>query len=68
MNEPMQEKKIVEIASLKRIALFLEGLKLGRGGNIQPLGNYDLEQLWYVINYLQGDGNYACPEFEKYKQ
>jgi len=57
----------VEVESLKRIALFLEGMKTGRGGNIQPLGTNDLEQLWNAISFLQGDVRYKCQAYEKAK-
>ena len=39
--------------SLNRIAIFIEGIKIGKGGNILPLGNNDLEQLWEAIVFLQ---------------
>ena len=57
MNEAKTQisKKNVEVSSLKSIAIFLEGLKQGRGGNLLPLGNNDLEQLWNAIAFLQGD-------------
>lgn len=35
--------------SLRKIAIYLEGIKHGRGGNVYPLGNQDLEVLWKVI-------------------
>ena len=57
MNEEKTQisKKNVEVGSLKNIAIFLEGVKQGRGGNLLPLGNNDLEQLWNAIAFLQGD-------------
>lgn len=54
-EKSVSEKKYIEVDSLKNIALFMEGVKLGRGGNIQPLGTFDLEQLWNAISYIQGD-------------
>ena len=59
------EKTNVEVESLKRIALFLEGVKFGRQGNIQPLGNFDLEQLWNAVHFLQGGVNYECKELDE---
>ena len=50
----------VEVSSLKNIAIFLEGVKQGRGGNLLPLGNNDLEQLWNAIAFLQGDERFEC--------
>ena len=57
MNEAKTQisKKNVEVSSLKNIAIFLEGVKQGRGGNLLPLGNNDLEQLWNTIAFLRGD-------------
>lgn len=37
--------------ALRRIAIFLEGLRLGKG-NLLPLGTMDLEILWDAITYL----------------
>ena len=65
-TQSMQETRNVNIESLKRIAIFMEGVKQGRGGNINPLGTIDLEELWSVIKYLQGDLRYTCAEFDKY--
>ena len=53
-------KTSIELNSLKSIAIFLEGVKQGRGGNLLPLGNYDLEQLWNTIAFLQGDERFEC--------
>jgi hypothetical protein len=61
----MNERKIalnkqpIEIRSLEIIAIFLEGMKQGKG-NLLPLGNNDLEQLWNAIAYLQGDERFEC--------
>ncbi len=56
MNEAKTEvsRQQVEVSSLKTIAVYLEGVKQGRGGNLLPLGNNDLEQLWNAISFLQG--------------
>jgi len=65
MEKNTKESKInVEVESLSKIALFLEGVKLGRGGDIQPLGTYDLEQLWNAVKFLQGGSMYECKEFD----
>jgi len=53
-------KKNVEVDSLKKVGIFLEGFKQGRGGNIQPLGTNDLDQLWNAIAFLQGDKRFEC--------
>ena len=56
------EKIIVYPDGLKKIGLFLEGYKLGKGGNILPLGNHDLEQLWHIVAFLQGDVRYELSQ------
>ena len=69
MNEKTSMEKInVEIDGLKKIALFLEGVKLGRGGSIHPLGTHDLEQLWGAIAYLQGDVRYRLMDTQNIKK
>ena len=62
MNEAKTKisKKNVEVDSLKKVAIFLEGVRQGRGGNIQPLGTNDLDQLWNAIAFLQGDERFEC--------
>lgn len=42
----------ITISSLERIALFLEGMKAGKG-DLLPLGTEDLEQLWTAMKYLE---------------
>lgn len=54
------QKTNVDVSSLQKIGIFLEGVKQGRGGNIQPLGTNDLEQLWNAIRFLQGDDRFEC--------
>jgi len=58
------EPILVGTESLVRIATFLEGMKIGRGGNILPMGTDDIDQLWNVIYYLKGDVRYTCPARE----
>lgn len=67
MNESKTQisKKNVEVSSLKNIAIFLEGVKQGRGGNLLPLGNNDLEQLWNAIAFLQGDERFECRDLRQ---
>jgi len=62
MNEAKTEisKQNVEVDSLRKIAIYLEGIKQGRGGNILPLGTNDLEQLWNAISFLNGDVRFEC--------
>lgn len=42
----------IEHTSLVKIAVYLEGIKHGKG-DIYPLGNYDLQQLWAAIDKLK---------------
>ncbi len=53
-------KQNVELDSLRKIAIYLEGIKQGRGGNILPLGTIDLDQLWNAISFLNGDERFEC--------
>jgi hypothetical protein len=59
MGKASQEKINVDTRSLSIIAIYLEGIKAGKG-NLSPLGTYDLEQLWNAIHYLNGDVRYKC--------
>jgi len=63
-TQPMQEKIIVGTSSLKDLAIYLSGVKDGKG-SLQPLGTIVLEDLWNAIKYLQGDVRYTCPERDK---
>ena len=60
-NKPMMEKEIVSTDSLKDLAIYLSGVKDGKG-NLLPLGTVVLDDLWKAIKYLQGDVRYKCPE------
>jgi hypothetical protein len=53
-KQPLQEFKKVNVDSLVKIAIYLSGLKDGRG-NLLPLGTVMLDDLWDAIKYLQGD-------------
>lgn len=52
----------IDTDSLSRIAMFLEGMRVGRGGNIRPLGTIELENLWFAIRLLNGDERYKVRE------
>lgn len=54
------EKTNIDVNSLNKIAIYLEGVKQGRGGVLSPLGTNDLEQLWNAIQYLNGDERFKC--------
>ena len=60
-NEPSQEKEIISTRMLSELAIYLEGVKHGKG-NLLPLGTEHLEQLWKTIKFLRGDVRYICPE------
>lgn len=55
-----KEKTNIDVNSLNKIAIYLEGVKQGRGGTLLPLGTNDLEQLWNTIQYLNGDERFKC--------
>ncbi len=57
-GQAMQEKVPIDTNGLVRLAIFLEGYKLGKG-NIHPLGTIELVNLWNAISYLQGDVCYS---------
>lgn len=53
-DQPVQERKMINTQSLKDLAIYLSGLKDGKG-NLLPLGTIVLEDLWDAVKYLQGD-------------
>lgn len=52
-----QEIKTISTKCLADLALYLSGLKDGKG-NLLPLGTIVLDELWATIKYLQGDVRY----------
>ena len=44
--EVVKSKRQIRVNSIRDIALYLEGIKQGRGGDILPLGTHHLEELW----------------------
>lgn len=63
-NQPVQEKVKVDTGSLKSLAIYLSGLKDGKG-NLLPLGTIVLEDLWNAISYLDGDVRFTAKRDEK---
>ena len=61
MENTAEEKQVISIENLSQLAIYLEGMKQGKG-NLLPLGTVHLENLWKTIKYLQGDVRYTCPE------
>ena len=58
------EQVRVNTETLKDLALFLEGMKFGRGGSMRPLGTIVLDDLWGAIKYLRGDKKYYAERDE----
>lgn len=59
-NKTSQEKVYANPDSLRELAIYLEGLKNGRGGNLHPLGTRVLDELWAVIEELNFNGKIEC--------
>ncbi len=64
METPSQEKKKINIQSLKDIAIYLSGIKDGKG-NLLPLGIIALHDLFNAISYLQGDVRFIADRDKK---
>ena len=62
-NKPVQEKVKVSTDSLKSLAIYLSGIKDGKG-NLLPLGTIVLDDLWNAINYLDGDVRFTAKRDE----
>lgn len=58
-NKSSQEKEYINTKSLCDLAIYLSGVKDGKG-NLLPLGNIVLEDLWKAIHYLRGDRRYIA--------
>lgn len=65
---PAQDTVNVELESFYHILIWLEGYKIGKGGNIGPLGTASLDNLWNAWRFLKGHYGYECQEFEKNKK
>jgi hypothetical protein len=59
MEKAVQEKQQVNIRSLTELAIYLSGVKDGKG-NLLPLGTIVLDDLWNAIKYLQGDARFTA--------
>ena len=59
-----KEKVKIGTESLKSLAIYLSGLKDGKG-NLLPLGTIVLEELWNTISYLDGDVRFTAKRDEK---
>jgi len=65
MDKPKQYKAKINTKSLTEIAIYLSGLKDGKG-NLLPMGTVVLDDLWNAIKYLQGDARFEAERDEKY--
>jgi len=65
-NNALQEKKIINTKSLSDLAIYLSGVKDGKG-DLLPLGTIVLDDLWATIRYLQGDFGYIAERDMKNK-
>lgn len=65
-NQAVQEKVLINTKSLCDIAIYLSGVKDGKG-NLLPLGNIVLEDLWATVKYLQGDVRYKAEKDIKHE-
>lgn len=60
----VQERKMINTQSLKDLAIYLSGVKDGKG-NLLPLGTIVLDDLWDAVKYLQGDVNFIAERDDK---
>ena len=60
-KQPVQERKMINTKSLSDLAIYLSGVKDGKG-NLLQLGTVVLDDLLNAIKYLQGDVRYTCPK------
>jgi hypothetical protein len=63
-NKTSQERQMISTNSLKDLAIYLSGVKDGKG-NLLPLGLIVLDNLWNTISYLQGDVRFIAERDEK---
>lgn len=52
MKEEMPMQEGCNPESLVKVAIFLEGIYMGKG-NISPLGRVDLENLWKAVREIR---------------
>ncbi len=64
METPVQDKKMISTQSLRDIAIYLSGIKDGKG-NLSPLGTIVLDDLFDAIRYLQGDVRFIAERDKK---
>lgn len=64
MQQAMQERKMINTKSLSDLAIYLSGIKQGKG-DLLPLGTIVLDDLWDTIKYLQGDKRFISERDKK---
>ncbi len=64
VQKTAQERVMINTDSLKSIAIYLSGVKDGKG-NLLPLGTIVLDDLWHAISYLQGNNLYIAERDKK---
>jgi len=62
--EAKQEKIEISTQSLKDLAIYLSGIKDGKG-NLLPLGTIVLDDLWDAIKYIEGDNRFSAKRDKK---
>jgi hypothetical protein len=63
-TELSQERIMINTKSLCDLALYLSGLKDGKG-NLLPLGTNVLDDLWNAVSYLRGDEGFIAERDKK---
>jgi hypothetical protein len=63
-KQPIQERKMINTKSLSDLAIYLSGVKDGKG-NLLPLGTIVLDDLWDAVKYLQGDARFISERDSK---
>jgi hypothetical protein len=63
-KQPVQERKMINTKSLSDLAIYLSGVKDGKG-NLLPLGTIVLDDLWDAVKYLQGDARFISERDRK---
>ncbi len=63
-NDNEEVRVMINTKSLCDLALYLSGLKDGKG-NLLPLGTNVLDELWNTVSYLRGDVRYIAERDKK---
>ncbi len=63
-KQPVQERKMINTKSLSDLAIYLSGVKDGKG-NLLPLGTIVLDDLWDAVKYLKGDARFISERDSK---